>query len=100
VSSGQSFKQPDAFKWKCGRCSHWNTIEAGRCASCGAYAVQFATQFRLNNVLTPEESHFYGGTAKEILRTLKSIEHKLDANRQQAEHRQEAKDVRENERGT
>jgi hypothetical protein len=92
MSQGQSFKQPNAFKWKCGRCSHWNTIDRGACASCGAASAQFATQYRLHNVLTPEESHFYGGTAKEILRTLKRIEHKLDA-----KHQQEAKNVREKE---
>lgn len=99
MSQGMSFKSPNAFKWKCGRCSHWNSIEKGLCASCKAPAVQFADQFRLHNVLTPEESHFYGGTAKEILRTLKRIEHKLDANRRQAEHQQEAKDVREEGKG-
>jgi predicted ATP-dependent serine protease len=91
MSQGMSFKQPNAFKWKCGRCSHWNPIDRGACASCGAYAAQFADQFRLHNVLTPEESHFYGGTAKEILRTLKRIEHKLDTR----PSREEAKDVRE-----
>lgn len=70
---------PTAMKWQCGRCSHWNNIENGKCASCGALSQQFATAFRLHNVLTAEESNFYKGTAPQILREIRAIRVLLDS---------------------
>ena len=69
---------PTAMKWQCGRCNHWNKIENGKCASCGALSQQFATAFRLYNVLTAEESNFYKGTAPQILREIRMIRVLLD----------------------
>lgn len=69
---------PTALKWQCGRCSHWNKIENGKCAQCGALSQQFATAFRLHNVLTAEESNFYKGTAPQILREIRAIRVLLD----------------------
>ncbi len=64
---------PSSFKWQCGRCNHWNKIENGKCAQCGALSQQFATAFRLHNVLTAEELNFYKTTAPQILREVREV---------------------------
>ena len=70
MSLGFVFKNPDAFKWKCGRCTHWNDITDGLCKICKAPAATFVDAFRLRNVLTSEEMNFYKGTAPSLLREM------------------------------
>lgn len=72
-------KNPDAFKWKCGRCETWNPIERGTCKYCGAMAQQYASAYRVHSQLTTEEQQFYNATAPYILSELRSIKAALHA---------------------
>lgn len=71
-------KNPNAFKWKCGRCEKWNDMEHGTCTKCGAMAHQFASAYRVESVLTPEEQNFYKMTAPHLLIELRNIRSAID----------------------
>lgn len=73
MSQSYAASFPDAYKWKCGRCSTWNLITHGTCKKCKVPAQEAATAFRMDNKLTPEETAYYSHTAPMMLQELREI---------------------------
>lgn len=66
------------FKWQCGRCKRWNTIEDGVCKDCKGIREETAGAYQFERALTGLEKGFYEGTAVHILNELRMIRQALE----------------------